>query len=49
MSGTSAKRQKEAKKAADSRKAAAAKDQAAIDGFKKAYSACLEGKGYSVK
>ncbi len=49
MGGVKGKKQKQAKAEADAKKAAETKDQTAIDSFKKAYSACLEGKGYSVK
>lgn len=49
MAGAGGKKQKEAKKEEEAKKAAAATDQAKIDSFKKAYSACLEGKGYTVK
>jgi hypothetical protein len=49
MGGLAGKRHKDA---AEKEKAAAdanAKEQAMTDSFKKAYSACLEGKGYTVK
>jgi hypothetical protein len=49
MGGVGAKRQKDAKKQQQAEQKAVATDQAKIDSFKKAYSACLEGKGYSVK
>jgi YMGG-like Gly-zipper len=49
MKGASGRKQKEAKKEEENKKAAEAKNQQAVDSFKKAYSACLEGKGYSVK
>jgi hypothetical protein len=49
MKGASSKKKNDAKKQEDAKKQAAATDQAKIDAFKKAYSACLEGKGYSVK
>jgi hypothetical protein len=49
MKGVSSKKKGDAKKQEDAKKQAAATDQAKIDAFKKAYSACLEGKGYTVK
>ncbi len=49
MKGASSKKKNDAKKEEEAKKQAAAADQAKIDSFKKAYSACLEGKGYTVK
>jgi hypothetical protein len=49
MKGASGSKKKQAQQAEDAKKKAAATDQAKIDSFKKAYSACLEGKGYTVK
>jgi hypothetical protein len=49
MKGVAGKKKNDAKKAEEAKKQAAATDQAKIDAFKKAYSACLEGKGYTVK
>ncbi|MBP1648101.1 MAG: hypothetical protein H6Q30_1546 [Bacteroidetes bacterium] len=49
MKGASGGKKKQAQQAEEAKKTAAATDQAKIDSFKKAYSACLEGKGYSVK
>ena len=49
MKGASSKKKNDAKKEEEAKKQAAATDQAKIDSFKKAYSACLDGKGYSVK
>lgn len=49
MAGASGGRKKQAQKEKQAQQTAAATDQAKIDSFKKAYSACLEGKGYSVK
>ncbi len=49
MKGAAGSKKKQAKAEEDAKKKAAAADQAKIDSFKKAYSACLEGKGYSVK
>lgn len=49
MKGASGSKKKQAKAEEDAKKKAAAADQAKIDSFKKAYSACLEGKGYSIK
>jgi hypothetical protein len=49
MAGVAGKKQKQAQQEQQAKQAAAAADQAKIDSFKKAYSACLEGKGYSVK
>jgi hypothetical protein len=49
MGGVAGKKKKETKKEQQAQQTAAATDQAKIDSFKKAYSACLEGKGYSVK
>jgi hypothetical protein len=49
MKGVGSKKKNDAKKQEDAKKQAAATDQAKIDAFKKAYSACLEGKGYTVK
>ena len=49
MKGVSSKKKKAAKAEEDAKNAAASKDQQALDNFKKAYSVCLEGKGYTVK
>jgi hypothetical protein len=49
MGGVAGKKKKDAQKQQQAQQQAAATDQAKIDSFKKAYSACLEGKGYSVK
>jgi len=49
MAGAAGKAKKDAGKEQQAKQAAAATDKAKIDSFKKAYSACLEGKGYSVK
>lgn len=49
MKGVSGSKKKQVKAQEDAKKQAAAADQAKIDSFKKAYSACLEGKGYTVK
>lgn len=49
MKGAAGSKKKQAQQAEEAKKKAAAADQAKIDSFKKAYSACLEGKGYSVK
>jgi YMGG-like Gly-zipper len=49
MAGASGGKKKQAKKQEEAQKTAAATDQAKLDSFKKAYSACLEGKGYTVK
>jgi hypothetical protein len=49
MAGASGKKKKDAQKQQQAQQSAAATDQAKIDSFKKAYSACLEGKGYTVK
>ena len=49
MGGVAGKRKKDAQKEQQAQQKAVATDQAKIDSFKKAYSACLDGKGYSVK
>ena len=49
MGGVAGKKQKQAQKEQEAKKTAATTDQTKIDSFKKAYSACLEGKGYTVK
>jgi len=49
MRGLAGGKKKKAQKEAQAKQQAAATDQAKMDAFKKAYSACLEGKGYSVK
>jgi hypothetical protein len=49
MGGVKKKKQKDAKAEQTAQQTAAATDAAKIDSFKKAYSACLEGKGYTVK
>jgi|APIni6443716594_1056825.scaffolds.fasta_scaffold01151_4 outer membrane lipoprotein SlyB len=49
MGGVAGKKKKDAQKQQQAQQTAAATDAAKIDSFKKAYSACLDGKGYSVK
>jgi hypothetical protein len=49
MAGAARKAKKDAQKEQQAQQTAAATDQARIDSFRKAYSVCLEGKGYSVK
>jgi hypothetical protein len=49
MGGVAGKKKKDAQKQQQAQQQAAATDKAKIDSFKKAYSACLEGKGYTVK
>jgi len=49
MAGASGGKKKQKQAEDKAKKDAAAADQAKIDSFKKAYSACLDGKGYSVK
>lgn len=49
MKGAKGGKQKQAQKEQKAKQDAAAADKAKVDNFKKAYSACLEGKGYSVK
>jgi len=49
MKGASGGKKKQQQAEDKAKKDAAAADKAKIDSFKKAYSACLEGKGYSVK
>jgi hypothetical protein len=49
MAGAAHGAKKDAQKQQQANQAAAATDQAKIDAFRKAYSACLEGKGYTVK
>ena len=49
MGGIAGKKKKDAQKEQQAQKTAVSADQAKLDSFKKAYSACLEGKGYSVK
>jgi hypothetical protein len=49
MGGAAGRRQRQAQKANQAQQTAASADEAKIESFKKAYSACLEGKGYSVK
>ena len=49
MAGAAHKSKKDAQKEQQAKQSAAATDKARIESFKKAYSACLEGKGYSVK
>jgi membrane protease subunit (stomatin/prohibitin family) len=49
MAGAAHKSKKDAQKEQQAKQSAAATDKARIDSFRKAYSACLEGKGYSVK
>jgi hypothetical protein len=48
MAGAASKSKKDAQKEQQAKQAAAATDKAKIDSFKKAYTACLQGKGYSV-
>jgi len=48
MAGASRKAKKDAQKQQQAQQAAVATDKAKIDNFKKAYTACLQGKGYSV-
>jgi hypothetical protein len=48
MAGAAHKSKKDAQKEQQAQQAAAATDKAKIDSFKKAYTACLQGKGYSV-
>jgi hypothetical protein len=49
MAGAASKAKKDAQKEQQAKQSAAATDKARIESFKKAYAACLEGKGYSVK
>jgi hypothetical protein len=49
MAGVAGGKKKKAQKEQQATATAAATDQAKVDSFKKAYSACLEGKGYTVK
>ena len=49
MAGAAGGKKKKAAKEQQAEQTAAATDQAKIDSFKKAYSACLDGKGYTVK
>jgi outer membrane lipoprotein SlyB len=49
MAGRRAKRAGDAKQQQANEKAAADQNKAVIDSFKKAFTACLEGKGYTVK
>ena len=46
--GAAHKSKKDAQKEQQAKQAAAATDKAKIDTFKKAYTTCLQGKGYSV-
>jgi hypothetical protein len=48
MAGAARKSKKDAQKEQQAQQAAVATDKAKIDTFKKAYTACLQGKGYSV-
>lgn len=48
MGGAARKAKKDAQKEQQAKQAAAATDKAKIDSFRKAYSTCLQGKGYSV-
>jgi hypothetical protein len=48
MAGAAHKSKKDAQKEQQAQQAAVATDKAKIDTFKKAYTACLQGKGYSV-
>jgi hypothetical protein len=49
MGGVRAKRMGDAQQQQQANQAATAQEQAMIDSFKKAFSACMEGKGYTVK
>lgn len=49
MGGVAGRRQRQAQKEQQAQQKAAATDAAKLESFKKAYAACLEGKGYSVK
>jgi hypothetical protein len=49
LGGMKAKKTGDAKQQASANQAAQQQQQALMDSFKKAYSACLEGKGYTVK
>ena len=49
MGGAAGRRQRQSKQAQQAQQQAAATDEAKLESFKKAYQACLEGKGYSVK
>jgi hypothetical protein len=49
MGGAAGRKKKQAAQEQQATQTAAATDAAKIDSFKKAYSACLEGKGYTVK
>jgi hypothetical protein len=48
MAGAAHKSKKDAQKEQQAQQTAAATDKAKIDNFKKAYTTCLQGKGYSV-
>ena len=48
MAGAAHKSKKDAQKEQQAQQAAVATDKAKIDTFKKAYTTCLQGKGYSV-
>jgi predicted component of type VI protein secretion system len=48
MAGAAHKSKKDGQKERQAKQAAAATDKAKIDSFKKAYTTCLQGKGYSV-
>jgi hypothetical protein len=48
MAGAAHKSKKDAQKEQQAQQAAAATDKAKIDSFRKAYTTCLQGKGYSV-
>lgn len=49
MRGVGKGQQQQAQQNQQAQASAAATDQAKIDSYKKAFSACIEGKGYSVK
>ena len=49
IAGARNRRRRQAEKEKEAEQEAVATDQAKIESFKKAYSACLEGKGYTVK
>jgi hypothetical protein len=49
MGGLSGRKKKQAQQEQQAQQKAAETDKAKVESFKKAYSACLEGKGYSIK
>ncbi len=49
MKGVGRGRQQQAQQNEQAQASAAATDQAKVDSYKKAFSACIEGKGYTVK